>query len=718
MSDVKWIRPGLQLEWGGRRMVIRQVGAHILLTQLDGSGQLSVPAAEVAVVLRGTVAPVDLPRLHEVEEYLPVRVQERLAADHEVLHIMLTGRRSDQPDTDPPAPALDPARVPQGVRCRRMATQLADSCRRSGSMRGHQVLVASEMRRIQRIMKRWHDGQTLLDARYTKPGIWRTDDAVFEALLAFVHVHAPKSTKSKNALVRGFRIHCVREHPELVLPSDSTLWLRVSEIRGAFKELGGTARNRISQLNVPTSSGMTRLATRPGELVLFDTTKSNVWVRDPRTDRAYRLDVTLAIDLATRCIVGLAITHTTTKFAIGLCLADVLRPKTAVLASEWTAADGQLREQPFVGRPDAFVSFHSAAFHPEGVVVDNGKPYISPYVTAQMARLQIHYEPQRSYNPTDKAQVERVFRTIKDMFESEMPGFTGGSVHERGASPETEELLTPGQYERRLRQCIDLYNHKDHAGLVLPEDPFARLSPYVMYGILAAKVGAIADIEYQYDWVRFLPSVLATVEPSRVRVRRLNYRSPALAQLQGDPVVVKNGKLRVYYDPFDLRTTWCFDADGVLHPLRWAYLRDVTPRFGEFHTNWAVRTHGGKRVSTHEVERILVGIFAGQYDAEFEPARHGLLADTLMQARAAALTDGLLQPATTDTQQPEPSAVAPSTLRGSRRGRPRRKPRQAPAVPPALPEGAAPSDAVPVVPVVVPVVRPRYALRPYNQDRS
>lgn len=662
MSDVRWIRPGIEIDWHGIRMVIRQVGARVLLTWRDGSHPTEVPIAEVARKLRGDLAPLDLAHLHNIEDRLSERSKARLAEDSDLLHIMLTGKHADQPDTDQPAPNLDPARFPESVRRHRLANLLADRARDRGSMTGFKVLYASEMRRLQRIMKRWRDSQNLLDGRYRKPRDWRTEDAVVDALLTFMNEHALRSTKSDMALVRAFTLRCAQENPTLQLPSMTTLRRRVREMRGAWSHLGATARNRISQVNVPESSAVTRLASRPGELVLFDTTKSNVWVKDPRTGRVLRLDVTLAIDLATRCIVGLAITHTTTKFAIGLCLADVLRPKTPAMAAVWAADAGPAIEQPFIGRPGAFGSFYSAAFHPEGVVVDNGKQYVSSYVTAQMARLGIHYEPQRSYNPTDKAQVERVFRTIKDMFESMMPGFTGGSIHEKGDHPEAEQLMTPAEYERRLRQCIDLYNHRTHTGLVLPEDPFVRLSPFMMYSILLDKIGAIADIEYEYDWVRFLPSVTAKIEPSRVRVRLLNYKSPVLRQLQGDPVVMKTGKLRIYYDPFDLRITWCFDADGGLHPLRWHYLNENIPRFGEFHTTDAVNAYAGHKVQPHDVERILLEIFAGKHDhGSPEEIRHDDLGDSLLQSSTARLTDD----APTDdapAEAPTPTTEHPPVL--------------------------------------------------------
>lgn len=711
MSDIRPIRPGIELEWQDHRMLIQSVGSRVLLTRLDGSHPVEVPIADIAAAIRGGVAPSDMPRLREVDDRLSDTARARRQNKQDLLHLLFTGRRADQPDGDDPAPALDPARVPIGTRRRRIAVERAQHARERGSMKGQAVLIKSEMRYLQRLESDWRHSQTFVDKRYLHQPKVKTDTRILDAMYLYLDAQARRSSMTAQALLRGFKAYCAAELPGVALPSDSTIYNYLAKIRKTNSHLGGTARNRASRHNVPPASSVPRLPTRPGELVLFDTTRANVWVRDPRVGKAHRLDVTLALDLATRCIVGMAVTHTTTQFAIGLCLADVLRPKTSPLAAEWAALDESF-DQPFVGRPDAFISFHSAAFHPEGVVVDNGKPYVTDYVTNQMARLGISYEPQRSYNPTDKAQVERVFRTIKDMFESQMPGFTGGSVHERGEAPEGEDLMTPGDYERRLRQCIDLYNHKDHEGLVLPEDPFARLSPYVMYGILMAKIGAIPDIEYDFDWVRFLPSTLATVESTRLRACRLNFKSPVLKELQADPGVLETRKIRVYYDPFDLRIAWCFDSEGGLHPLRWAYLREDTPRFGEFHTNWAVKLCARKRVSALDIERILLGIFAGQYDGTAEPTRLGMLADTLIETGAAALADGLRDDVTGDDDEgPSPRAETKPPVLGMKAKK--KRPRHANPEPAENPEDV----AVDLDDGDDPDPQPRRPMRPYDPDR-
>ena len=710
MTDTHFIRPGIELDWNGQRTVIQKVGAEVLLCNADGSHPVSVPAADIAGALRQATAPPALAHLHNIEDRLSETALLRLKRDSDLLHIMMTGRRSDQPDTDRPAADLDPALAPLGARRRRLAALLAEQQRTKGSRKGLTVLVKSEMRNLQRISERWENEQNLLDGRYRRPRAPRTSDPVMDALLTFLNAHALKSTKSSAALIRSFRIYCQKEQLDLTLPSDTTLKRRMQELRNGWMHLGASAKNRISELNVPLSPGTTRLATRPGELVLFDTTKANVWVKDPRTGRKLRLDVTIAIDLATRCIVGVAITYGTTKFAIGLCLADILRPKTAALASEWADQDEEPAGQPFIGRPDAFVSFYSAAFHPEGVIGDNGKQYVATHLTAQMARIGTHYEPQRTYTPTDKAQIERLFRTIKDMFEALMEGFTGGSVHEKGVNPRSEDLMTSTEYERRLRQCIDLYNHRTQEGLVLPEDPFMKLSPYVMYGILAARTGYIPDVDFRHEWIRFLPSDAVAMSPSRVRVQRLNFKSAALQRLQGDPDVLKTGKLRVYYDPADLRVAWCFDSEGNLHPLQWHHWTPNTPRFGIYHTNGVVEQFADKKLGNARAERILVDIFTGKYDdQDIEQIWGAEPLDPLLQASTAKLTATAPRPENPPPRNEENRSwsLLPAAPTPGSNGRPQG----------ASDEEDAEGARREVAPASIPR-RPRRALQPYQPNRS
>ncbi|QVG66065.1 transposase [Curtobacterium flaccumfaciens pv. flaccumfaciens] len=681
MSEaLRWMRVGRQLTWDDEQVVIESLGEDVTLADGFGKTIATVPLADAQASFRGgtTSSPRSVPT-EDVEERLSPKALARLHADQELLLLINTGLApNDPPHIRPPA-HLDPTKVDLGTRVRRIAELNARKPRTSGSRKGFVVDVKSEMRRIERVLERWADGsqQRLIDPRYFKPRGWRVEDTVVDALFTFLRAHMLQSTTTDTAAARAFQLDCEERGVEFVPPSSPTLRRLVRVFRNGFTELGGSAANRASAANVPDASEWQRLATRPGELVLIDTTKSNVWVKDPRTKRTYRLDLTIAIDYATRCIVGIAVTPNTPEFAIGLCLADILRAKSAEFVESWTASGELPYRQPVVGVPQRFEAFYSEAFHPDGAVTDNGRPYVSTYTTGQFARLGIHYEPQRTYTPTDKAQIERLFLTIKLLFESLMPGFTGGSVHEKGKHARDAAEMTPLQYERRIRQCADLYNHRIHTGLTHPDDPFARFSPYSMWSALIAETGALPDVPWEHDWIQFLPSEVRSIRGNRVRAARLDYRSPALKELRADQDVLISGKVRVFYDPTDLRRAWVFGADGARHVVRWKGLRADTPRFGLFETNGLAEKHADENLSDGDFDRLLILLLAGKLDGDGVDrlSSHRDLEQTrLLEAQTDKLTDGavldamreehddprLLDPDPDDQRSGRDSAAAPT----------------------------------------------------------
>lgn len=619
MSEINLLRVGGVVNYEGKSFQIERMGSVVTLVRPDGSARLQLPLTDLAASLRANFGATTAAYLQDIEERLTERSKARRARDRDLLHLLQTGRHLHQPESDRPAAGMDPRYTTIAQRRRRLAERLVEERliaqgKSTRLTKTHGKRIKSEMRRLQRLQRRWEERGTLLDGRYVRPRVWRTDDRVMDELFIFLNAHALKSTRTVAALAREFKMHCWSTLADLELPSDSTIRKRISEYRRGYASHGPSAKNRISQYNVPKSPESTRQVNRPGEIVQLDTTRTNVWVRVPGTTKSVRLDVTLALDVATRCIVGLAVTHSTPSEAIGLCLADVLRPKTSALVAERSNGAGEPVPQPFVGRPERVYAFYETAFWPEAAVVDNGKQYVAEYITHQMRRLQIHLEPQRAYTPTDKPHVERAFRTIKEMFEMHLPGFTGGSVHERGNDPQGENLITADEFEQRLRYWIDLYHMRVHEGLLLPDDPFEGFSPLQMFDVLTERTGAIPDVAHEHDWVRFLPHKTAKVQPSRVRVARLDYRSPILRELQGDPMVLATGRIAFHYDPFDLRHVWCFDHEGNMHTLRWSRLTDDIPRFGTLFTSWVASKYKHRNLSDAEYDEILYRILSDGFD--------------------------------------------------------------------------------------------------------
>lgn len=587
---VRWLRDGRRIVWEGQEAIIVRMGAMVQLQDGQGNRLPDVPLCDFALGLRSEQLPApDQPRAFALEQKMSPSAAKRFARDQALLWRLQTGLKPGEPVTATPPPELNPRLHTLAERTTTLAKMRAQTPRKNGREQKHLVDWRSERRRLERILQRHRTGgvRAFVDPRLLSPRRVQQADNLLDELATFLESRRTKSTTSVSALIVLFRKHCKDNAILPDLPSDRTLRDRIGVLRARREEFRGSAAARISAGNRPSPAERQRLTSRAGELVLFDTTTVNVWVVDPITGETYRPELTIAVDHYTRAIVGMSVTKTTAAFGVVLCLADVLRPKTTALVTEWTDEGEQPATQPYVGVPAGVAWF--PGFRPEAVGVDNGMPFRAAYTSGEMARIGTSYEPQRALTPTDKAQVERTFRSIKDLFESLADAYTGGSVHEKGADPRAEAVWTGEEYERRIRQFIDLYNHRAHSGLQHERDPYATLSPYIMWALSLEETGMMPDVTAVHEWIRFLPSVQATISASSLTVKRLKYKSVALRDMQRDGGALDGNKIRVFYDPSDLRRTYCFDGNGTLHTLRWDKLTDHTPRFGETATNWLHR---------------------------------------------------------------------------------------------------------------------------------
>ena len=111
-------------------------------------------------------------------------------------------------------------------------------------------------------------------------------------------------------------------------------------------------------------------------------------------------------------------------------------------------------------------------------MIDNGKIYISAHLRSVCQRLGISIQPARPFQPTDKAVVERIFRTIGEDLLAALPGYKGPDVYGRGEHPELEAYYFVDELELIIREWIaERYHRRAHQGLVVPEVPGLDLSP-------------------------------------------------------------------------------------------------------------------------------------------------------------------------------------------------------------------------------------------------
>jgi transposase InsO family protein len=318
--------------------------------------------------------------------------------------------------------------------------------------------------------------------------------------------------------------------------------------------------------------------TRPGEYLLMDTTRLDVFALDPVTLRWMQAELTVAMDWYTRCVCGIRITPVSTKSVdAAATLFQVSRPCPA--GKDWpkhavwpehgmprsVLVDVDAVDGPLTGAA-------GPAVMPETIVIDHGKIYVSEHLTSVCRRMGISIQPARLRTGRDKGPVERFFRTLREDLLQALPGYKGPDVHSRGLDPESEAFFYLDELEAIIREWVGVvYHHRPHDSLVDPGVPGLRMSPAAMFSHGIARAGYIevprdADLAFE-----FLKVEWRTIQHYGVEFGGRRYNGPVLNGLRGDQSSVTGKAKRrwpVHYDPDDITRAWFRHPDtrkwGVL----------------------------------------------------------------------------------------------------------------------------------------------------------
>ena len=246
--------------------------------------------------------------------------------------------------------------------------------------------------------------------------------------------HTEASRPTKELVLRRVSARLAAEHGEGAVPEPGRRRAQavLAELtRGTNAFTGSTRAKRSIAARPQGVYGRLRPA-RPGEFLLLDTTPLDVFAMEPVTLRWVRCELTIAMDLYSRCITGLRLSPVSTKSVdAALVLFEALRP-----GSRQYTSSGLL---PYAGLPDLVVAGDGTAglagVATETIVVDHGKIYLSDHLLSVCQRLGVSVQPARPLTPTDKAAVERFFRTLSEGLLAALPGYKGPDVYSRGADP-------------------------------------------------------------------------------------------------------------------------------------------------------------------------------------------------------------------------------------------------------------------------------------------
>ena len=402
-----------------------------------------------------------------------------------------------------------------------------------------------------------------------------------ETALEVMAEYTDQSRPSRTLVIERTRARVIaRFGPEVVAqPSRATAFRILQELerRHPLFRLS-TKRNRDIADRPEGPYGKLR-PTRPGEYVLMDTTRLDVFACDPLTLQWVQAELTVAMDWYTRCITGIRVTPVSTKAVdVSAVLFQCFRPRPAgqdwprgavwpehgiprtVMVDVEGATGGGLASPPLV---------------PETLVVDHGKVYVSEHLTSVCRRMGISIQPARLRTGRDKGPVERFFRTLREGLLEVLPGYKGPDIHSRGELPEGDAFFFLDELEAIIREwTATVYHCRPHASLVDPGLPGLRMSPAQMFEHGMARAGYIEvprDPDLAFE---FLATKWRTVQHYGVEIDRRRYRGPGLpapgirSPFEGP---VKNG-WPFQVDPDDITRIYFRDpATRAWHALTWEH---------------------------------------------------------------------------------------------------------------------------------------------------
>jgi transposase InsO family protein len=409
----------------------------------------------------------------------------------------------------------------------------------------------------------------------------KVDHRWTEIALEVMAEHAAESRPSRTLVIERTRARVIARFGSdvVIQPSRATAFRLLEELerRHPLFRLS-TKRNRDIADRPKQVYGKLR-PTRPGEYLLMDTTRLDVFAFDPFTLRWVQAELTVSMDWYDRCISGLRLTPVSTKAVdAAAVLYQSFRPRPA--GRHWPAHAvwpehgiprtvlidvGQV-ERPGLASPPVV---------PETIVIDHGKIYVSEHLTSVCARMGISIQPARLRTGRDKGPVERFFRTLREDLLQALPGYKGPDIFSRGEKPEDDAFFFLDELEAIIREWVaTVYHCRPHADLVDPGVPKLRMSPAAMFEHGLARAGYIEVPRDPHLGYEFLATRWRTIQHYGVEIDSRRYSGQILREY-GDKTSPYRGSARNKWpfqvDPDDVTRIYFRDLGGCWHALRWEH---------------------------------------------------------------------------------------------------------------------------------------------------
>ncbi|MFF0740625.1 helix-turn-helix domain-containing protein [Streptomyces sp. NPDC004111] len=172
----------------------------------------------------------------------------------------------------------------------------------------------------------------LVPDRPARSVVERADHRWVEMAEVVLKAHVKSSRPVRGLILTEIEERLAAQHGAGTVPLPGStmgyeLLRHLSKGTNAFE---GSTKGKRSIADAPQGTYGRLRATRPGEYVVLDTNSLDVFAMEPLTCRWVRCELTVAMDLYSRCIVGLRLTPVSTKSVdVAGVLYETVRPREA-----------------------------------------------------------------------------------------------------------------------------------------------------------------------------------------------------------------------------------------------------------------------------------------------------------------------------------------------------------------------------------------------------
>ena len=344
-------------------------------------------------------------------------------------------------------------------------------------------------------------------------------------------------TKQKRSLAAFHReVAQACKAQKLRAPARNTVALRIAgldPLKATRRREGQDASRSLQGVG-----GEPPAVTAPLEQVQIDHTVIDLIVVDERDRQPIgRPYLTIAIDVFTRCVLGMVVTlEAPSSVSVGLCLVHVACDKRP-----WLEGLNIEMEWPMSGKPRLLYLDNAAEFKSEAL--RRG---------CEQHGIRLDYRPLGQ--PHYGGIVARIIGTAMQMIHDELPGTTFSNPDQRGDyDSENKAALTLRELERWLTLAVGTYHGSVHNGLLQP--PAARWAEAI------ARTGVPTVITRTTAFlVDFLPIIRRTLTRTGFVIDHIHYYADALK-----PWIARRDRLPAFLirrDPRDISRIWVLEPEG------------------------------------------------------------------------------------------------------------------------------------------------------------